>query len=115
MSDRATDLTKVQLQFHAESQELIVLAVDWARQGRLTLVAEQFSPEYRAVSVDEPTLERVNTALQQVDRLALCPEKPDLTASSGWEFVTRNPGCLFSIARQHWRRWTARSSDWGHD
>jgi hypothetical protein len=71
------------------------MALGWARSHALTVVAERFSPRYRArLAVDDPAGDRI-------DRVALCRGEPDIAAESAHDFVTRNRDCLFlTVGRQ---------------
>lgn len=87
-------MPRTSIQFHADPDESIELATRWALEHDLTVVLEQFFPDYQMTVSD--AAERVSeNGSRQVDRVALCHGDVDLTASSAHEFVTRNPGCLF--------------------
>ena len=68
-------MSTVQLQFHAEPQELVELTARWARAHKLDLVVERFFPVAEAVAVGRTTeLTAVCAQLRRVDRVWLCTE-----------------------------------------
>jgi hypothetical protein len=88
-------MPRIQIQFHAAPDEALGLATQWARDHDLTVVAEQFFPDYQAVAVPGGEVSGMGGKLTRVDRVALCRRDPDLAATAAHEFVSRNPGCLF--------------------
>lgn len=77
------------------------MASEWARARDLKLVVEQFFPDYRVKPVPNRDVTQIKSALEQVDRVALCRQDPDLTATTAHEFVTRNRDCLFFSLGRH--------------
>lgn len=94
-------MPKVQIQFHADRREAVLLAVTWARDHGLTAVLERFFPAYEALEVPDGELSATLEKLPQIDRVALCRTDPDLGAGTSHEFVSRNPSSLFLSIGSH--------------
>jgi hypothetical protein len=96
-------MPSVQIQFHADPEEAVSLALQLARRNGLTAVLERFFPEYEAVVVGEGDDEASKRLGQsgQIRRVALCRTDPDPAATSAQDFVARNTGCMYlSIGRR---------------
>ena len=87
-------MAKVQLQFHADPHEAVELGLMWAGEHGLAAVAERFFPRYEAVEGTGSAAGLIRR-LGSVDRVALCRDAPDVTATSAHEFAARNADCLF--------------------
>lgn len=93
-------MAETSIQFHADPAEAMEFATRWAVKHDLTVIVEQFFPEYRAMRTDSPGAVNGDSSWR-VDRLALCRTDADLTARSAHEFVTRNHDCLFFSVGAH--------------
>jgi hypothetical protein len=86
-------MTKISLQFHADSAELMSdLLPRWFEGLELELAWEEFRPDYRATTIsiaDLATLE-----VERVSRLSASVHPIDTGASTSLEFLARNPGVL---------------------
>jgi hypothetical protein len=87
----------VQIQFHADPEEAVSLALQLARRNDLTAVLERFFPEYVAVVVgkgDDHASKQLGQS-GQIMRVALCRRDPDPAATSAQDFLARNTGCMY--------------------
>lgn len=82
-------MPRVQLQFHAEPEEVTSLSLHWARAHDLVAVFERFFPDYAAAVSDEAS------DGDPVHRISLCRSAPDLSAGSAHEFTQLNNDCLY--------------------
>jgi hypothetical protein len=87
----------VQIQFHADPEEAVSLALELGRRHGLTAVVERFFPDYEAKVVGNGERPPSTLAGRQSEilRVALCRTEPDVTARSAHEFVTRNSECMY--------------------
>jgi hypothetical protein len=86
-----------QIQFHADPEEAVSLALQLARRNDLTAVLERFFPEYEAVVVGKGGDHAAKQFVQsgQISRVALCRADPDPGATSAQDFLARNTGCMY--------------------
>ena len=111
---------RVQIQFHADPEEAVELALRLAREQGLTVVVESFFPRYRARKLGD------DGTVRHADRVVLCSRVPDLSAATAHGFTTRNSDCLYLVIGPYgreglresmlggvsdddetWRRWKA--------
>jgi hypothetical protein len=79
-------MAKVQLQFHAETAELLELAEEWIERHGLHGVVQWFTPDFLVRPWPSPS--------DGVRRICLGLTPFDLNATAPHEFLTRNPDCL---------------------
>lgn len=87
-------MTQVQLQFHAEAQELLAMADVWMGSHGLHGVVQRFSPDFLVRPVAAGNVASVAVKLGQVRRICLRTLPFEADAPSPHEFLLRNPDCL---------------------
>lgn len=86
-------MASIQLQFHGEPSELLVLADSWIDRYRLSAVIEQFFPEYRAFAPAQAGIART-AAESSINRICFGLHPLSTAVSSAFEFLQRNPNCM---------------------
>lgn len=87
-------MTQVQLQFHAEADELLAMADEWMGSHGLHGVVQRFSPDFLVRPVAAGRAAAVAGELGEARRLCLRHDTISAEAPSPHEFLARNPECL---------------------
>jgi hypothetical protein len=86
---------KLSLQFHAVREESVRMAVEWARELGMELVAERDGPPFCAQIVQGVREGAVVELDEDVYRISLNPGPVDLGAATAYEHAQRNPNGLY--------------------
>ncbi|GAA2121171.1 hypothetical protein [Streptomyces synnematoformans] len=88
-------MTRVVFQFHADRDELVALAGEWAARLGLYMAWERFFPDYRVQAVTPDELVGVREhQLSEISRISLSLCQLELDADSSLGHVKCNPGIL---------------------
>jgi hypothetical protein len=91
-------MKKTTLSFHGSRDDISSLLSPWVSELQVTLVGEQFFPNYRVVVLADGLS---SAALQSLNRVSLQRGNPDLSGLSAASFVDKNPtGLLITLGRQ---------------
>lgn len=87
-------MSKINVQFHAEPNEIVTLIKECVKEFNLYVVLVKLQPSFTAtlINTSDDVLENVATC--NTNRVCLCINQPNTLANSYLEFIDRNPDCL---------------------
>jgi len=87
-------MASLNFQFHGTQEEVLQMAIGWAKNFDLSVSFEKFFPDYFVDLIEEKDMGRLGLEVGNIRRIALSLNRIEIDATSPIEFLDKNPDCF---------------------